>query len=237
MEKTRTAIVVVAYNTAQLIKPQVECIRKFCTDNPDIIVIDNSSDLQAADGVRHHAGILGCEYLKTNATSINSSDSHSFAANLSYQKLRDSYEYFAYLDQDLFPVKEFSVAGILGDKIMGGIGQQKGDKKYFWQGALLFNNTLVDKDLIDFSPNSEFRLDTGGNLFRMIEKFGEDRFVFFNEIYEQNPGFTKSFYNFYSMIYDKHFMHFIASSNWNYKEHHEERINSLLNILYEKTGL
>jgi glycosyltransferase involved in cell wall biosynthesis len=235
--KHKICIVVVAYNTPQFLIPQVECIRKYCTDPYDIFIVDNSSDLGAAENIKYHSERLGCLYVKTDASSLNGSDSHSFAANLAYQMIKNQAEWIAYFDHDLFPLKQFSLPEILGDKVIAGIGQIKNDKKYLWQGCLIINNTLVDKDLMDFSPNSEYRLDTGGNLYKLIEKVSEERCIFFDERYVQNPNFTKSFYNFYTLINQEMFLHCVNGSGWNPSEGQEERINSLMNTLKEKAGI
>lgn len=231
---TNVGIIIIAYNNSSLIRKQHECINKFCKDSFEIIVIDNSSDTTIAKEINYHCEVLKITYIKTNASSVNGSSSHAFAANLSYLKLKDSFDYLFYLDHDCFPVKDFSVKEILGDKLFAGLGQGK-LKKYFWPGCVMWNNSAIDKSLIDFSPNSEFKLDTGGNFYKAIDSYPE-ALVFFNENHVQNPHFNKSFYNFYAMINDEMFMHFLNSSNWNGSAHNTERINSLINILNEKAG-
>ena len=90
------------------------------------------------------------------------------------------------------------------------------------------------KKLIDFSTSNELGLDTGGLLFMVLERYGNESAVFFNEVHVQNPYFNKSMYNFYAMINNGMFLHCINGSNWNPSESHEERTNSLLNIIEEK---
>ncbi len=231
--KNSVAVIIVAYNNSSFIIKQFECLKRFCKDDFDIVVIDNSTDLESAKGVQYHATNLGCFYFKTEASSRDSTQSHAFACNFAYWKLKDTYKYFFFTDHDSFPVRDFSVKEILKDKAMAGLGQ--GAKKtYFWAGCVMFDSSKIEQSLIDFSPNSEFGLDTGGNLYKMIEKCGKDLCIFFNEAYHQNPNFTKSFYNFYASIHDGLFMHFVNGSNWAKSNDNEERINSLLNILEEK---
>lgn len=232
----KTIIIIITYNNADLINRQVEYIRKFCKDEFDIAIIDNSNKKEVIDAIMYYNNTLGCLYYKTRASTADSSQSHCFAANFAYDKFKDGYKYFAFFDHDLFPVVDFSVEKILNGKIMAGIVQEK-SKKYFWPGCLLFDNSKIDQSIIDFSTNREFQLDTGGNLYKIVEKYNCDEFIFFNEQYFENPYFKKSRYNFYSMINNGMFMHFINGSNWNNSEHHVERINSLLNILNEKTGI
>lgn len=232
--ENKVGIVIVTYNTAALIVKQVECIRKFCKDIHDIIIVDNSTEQSAIDAIQYYNQSLGCQYFKTNASSRNGSESHAFACNLAYNKLKDEYKYLFYIDHDNFPVKDFSIVEILNDKVIAGLGQGGKEKDYFWAGCVMFDNSQVDHADIDFSTNKQYRLDTGGNLYKVIDKYGRDKCVFFNESYHQNPQFTETFYNFYSMINNETFMHFVNSSNWNKIEKQEERINSLLNILEEK---
>lgn len=230
----KTAVVIITYNiSSEVFMLQIEAIRKFCKDDFEIEVFDNSSDVEKAEGIRYHASILEISYCKTHANSLNGSDSHSFAANFSYGILKDKYSLFAYLDHDLLPIKDFSVEEILGDKIIAGVGQIKNGVKYFWPGAVMWDNTKIDNDLIDFSPDHEKNLDTGGGLHKIIDEYGEDVCIFFSEAYHQNDGFAGKKYNYYAMI-NGMFMHFVNSSNWNPIKNHDNRINSLLNIAREK---
>lgn len=229
MKKTNPiGIVIVAYNNEKLISKQAECIGRFCKDRFEMIVVDNSTNVECSNAIKYHCTQLKIEYIKTNASSRNGSDSHAFAANLSYILLKDRFRKFFYLDHDCFPVKEFSVNDLLSDRVFAGLGQQKSEL-YIWPGCLMFDNTKVDQ--IDFSPNHKLELDTGGNLYKEIAKSEP---LLFNESYEQNPAFVHPIYGYYSMIHDGTFMHFINSSNWNTTEGNESRVNSLLNILEDK---
>lgn len=226
LESSKTAIVIITYNCHQIFLKQIERIKRHCKDNYDIIIIDNSTDLKAINHIKYHSKVQGCEYVKCNASSFNGSASHAFAANLSYIMLKDRYSHFFYLDHDCFPIKDFSVVEILGEKQFAGIGQEK-SRTYLWPGCLMFKQN----EDIDFSPNHFLKLDTGGNLYIAMEKAGSDQIISFNELHQQNPEFNKNMYNFYSLINDSMFMHFINASGWNPNKDQDERINSLLNIL------
>lgn len=228
----KLAIVIITYNCHNVFLKQIERIARHCKDKYDLIVIDNSTNEKSVMAITHYcdkireSGELVVMRHKVIASSVNSSASHSFAANYSQTLYGESYDYFLYLDHDCFPVKDFSVIDLLGAKAMAGVGQAKIKKTYLWPGCLMFKKNSS----IDFSPNHELGLDTGGNLYKAMELSG-DNVIYFDEIHKQNPEFTKGFYNFYSLINDGMFMHFVNGSNWNNREHHEERINSLLNIL------
>ena len=228
-------IFIITYNIpVEVFLLQVAAIQKFCRDKSyKIIVAENSSEESVSEGIRYHAGRLGLKCVRTKASSVNSSDSHSWAANFIYQQYWKGYRYCFFLDHDCIPVKDFSVAEILGEKVMAGLGQAK-DKTYFWPGCVMWD---ADKaPVVDFSPNSQYGLDTGGNLYKVIEEFGEDKCVFFDESYHQNPNF-KGKYDCYAMINDDMFLHFINGSNWNNEKNNSDRLNSLINITKQKAEL
>ncbi len=234
----KVGIIIITYNIhPEVFLLQIAAIKKFCLDDFEILIIDNSSDADAAENVRYHSSHQHLNYTKTFAGGHGSSDSHSFAANFAYQKYKGEYDYFLFLDHDAIPVKEFSVIEILnGGHVAAGIGQDK-KKKYPWPGCFMLNNNAIEKDIVDFSPNAEFGLDTGGNLYLILEKYGSEAFKDFNESYHQNPGFISKDYGHYAMINDQMFLHFVNGSNWNTKADHAHRINSLINVVKEKTGL
>jgi glycosyltransferase involved in cell wall biosynthesis len=230
-----TGIFIVTYNKPELLIRQVECIRKYCTDiSYDIVVVDNSSDKQAAEAIHYHADRLGCQYMRTHSSSKGGSESHAFAANISYNRKGARYEQVLYLDHDNFPILPFSVAELLDGVVIAGLGQQK-KKLYIWPGFVAISNKDIDTGQVDFSCSIHYGLDTGGMLFNIIEKYGIERARFVNESYAENPHFTTPPYNYYSLLYDGRFMHFVNGSNWAKADENEARINSLLNVLQELT--
>lgn len=234
----KVGVIVIVYNIPSAIfMLQIVAIKKYCKDDFIIEVIDNSSDLEMAEHIRYHAEQLGINYIKTFANSKMGSDSHTWACNFAYQKFKDEFQYLFFIDHDCIPVKDFSVVEILsGGHVMAGLGQGA-KKKYMWAGLVMMALGRIDKDLIDFWTNSEFGLDSGGNLYKTIEKYGEENCIFFNEAYHQNQYFNGKTYNHYAMLADNTFMHFVNSSVWNPVENNEARINGLINIAKEKTGL
>lgn len=235
----KVGVIIIVYNlSSEIFLLQMAAIKKFCQDEDyEVNIIDNSSNLEIAEDIRYHASILEINYIKTFAGGMGS-DSHAFAANFAYQKYKETYDIYFYLDHDVLPVADFSCVEILsGGHVMAGVGQGA-QKTYFWPGLVMWNAQAVDRDIIDFSPSHTFRLDTGGNLYKVIEKYGKENCIFFNEAYYQNPNFNSvGGYNHYAMLADNRFMHMVNSSNWSGASRHEERMNSLINIAKEKTGL
>lgn len=231
-------VIVVVYNLfSEVFLLQMEALKKFCKDEFEVEVIDNSSDFDLAEQIKYHADLMGIGYTKTFANSQNGSDSHTWAANFAYQKFKHDFKEMLFIDHDVIPVMDFSVSDILnGGHVMAGLGQGA-KKKYMWAGMVMLSNERIDKSIVDFSTNQEFGLDTGGNLYKIIEKYGEENCIFFNESYHQNPYFKGVSYAHYAMINNSMFMHFVNGSAWNPVENNQERISSLINIAKEKTGL
>ncbi len=228
-------IVIITFNIpTEVFIAQVNSIKKFCKDPYQIIVFDNSDKSDFIESIAHQVSLdPDIRYFKTQASSSGGSDSHAFAANLSYSFIKDDYDYLFYLDHDCLPIKDFSVKDILGENILGGIGQHK-KVQYIWPGCFMFNNSLIDHNLVDFSANHKLETDTGGNLYILVEKYPQ---VHFDEKYVQNEQFTGLRYNYYALIYQGTFMHFINGSQWNLVKDNQNRINSLINIHKELTGV
>lgn len=235
----KVGTIVVVYNlSVEIFLLQMGAIKKFCKDEDNTVeIFDNSDEPTLSEHIRYHAENLGLNYYKIASTSKNSSDSHSWAANFAYQKLKDEYSYLFFADHDLIPVKDYSIVEILsGGHVMAGLGQGA-QKTYMWQGCVMISLLAVDKDLIDFRTNHIYGLDTGGNLYKIVDKYGKENCIFFNEAYHQNPFFNGNKNTSYAMINDEMFLHCIGASNWFKEARHEERINTLINIIKEKTGL
>lgn len=229
----KTAITIITYNVPNLISRQVECIRRFCKDEHDIIVFDNSSNNDMAESIAYYCTQMDVPLVKIYSAESSGSKSNAFACNFAYQKIKDSYDFIMFLDHDTFPLRDFSIQKIIEGRMMAGVGQEKG-VMYFQQTSLMWDNRTIDKSLVDFSPCEKMGLDTGGLLYRVIEKYGKDACVFFNEKYYQNPYFREGFYNFYATVNDDMFMHFINASGWNPIVGNDTRLNALLNVLNER---
>lgn len=230
----KTGIIIVTYNIpSSVLLLQIECIRKYCQDEEyEINIIDNSNIPEIADAIHFHCYNQQIKHYKTYSDSAWGSSSHAFAANFSYHILGDRYNRLIYFDHDLFPIKPFTADGVLEGHILAGIGQQK-SKTYLWPGCLFIDDTHT-RNMVDFSVDHELGLDTGGNLYKIIERYGKDNVKFFDEKYCENPYFTIPPYNYYALINDGMFLHFVNASNWNNVNGNEERLSSLINIVRNK---
>lgn len=233
-----TGIIIITYNEAAFIIPQLEGLKKYCKDNYQAVIIDNSTITEVSENIKYHAELRGAIYYKTNSATQNGSESHCFAANLSYQLIKDKYDFLMYMDHDLFPLQPFSVQEMLGGKILGGLAQPgvKHNKTYYWPGLVMWDNNRIDRNLVDFWFSHEFELDTGGNFYKLVELYGKENCMTMGEVYYQNSMYHGAKYNHYTVIKKDaaEFMHFIGGSNWISLSDHTERINTLLAILSQR---
>ena len=110
----KVGIVIITYNQPDLLPRQLDCLQRFCKDEYKVLVVDNSTVLEARTAIKYHA--RNCSYIRSKASATNGSESHAFAANLSYIKYKDDFDYLFWLDHDCFPFAQFSVAEILNGK-------------------------------------------------------------------------------------------------------------------------
>jgi len=237
--KNKNAIIIIAFNDARLIEHQIKCIDKYCTDrgSTDIIVIDNSSSPECSTAIRDvcctYAGQVN--YRKITGVYYNPSESHSNACNFAYMAYRLLYHNLMFLDHDCFPVKNFSLKGLLCNNVMAGVSQVK-SKKYLWPGCVVFDVLSLEGWFLipNFDISHELGLDSGGMLYKIIEFYGDRRIGYFDEIPHQNTIFDDATYPNYNVIANGTFMHFINASGWNKNENNAERLNSLYKILESK---
>ena len=226
-----TAIVIIVYNLdARIFLLQIEAIKKFCQDSYVIEVFDNSTNEELSEAIKYHASNQAVKYSRTIPCENDPSHSHAFAANMAYKDVKDNYSHILFLDHDCIPVKPFSVVETLGNKLIAGVLQGQAVTKYFWPGCLMINNKIIDTGLVNFNLITKLRTDTGGSLHKIIDRYGYDACIQFDEIGVQNPYFQDEFYYFYLMINNKTFIHFINAANWRGVERNEERLNTLINI-------
>lgn len=232
----KVAIIPIVFNLdPRVFIAQINAIKFFCTDGEfSVEVVDNSMDIEKADAIEYHARVLNVNYTRYRTLTKNPSESHAFAANLAFKKFAFLYDILLFLDHDAIPVKKFSVEKMLEGKVAGGVLQGR-ELNYFWPGCFAIDVTKVDHDLVNFWPDHDLRLDTGGGLKQIKDKYGDDGCVYFDEVGHHNPYFpTHPEYYFFMMLYKETFIHFLNSSNWRGVSENESRINSLLQITEEK---
>jgi glycosyltransferase involved in cell wall biosynthesis len=210
----KIGIITIAFNGSKLIEYQIKTIKKYCSDDYEFIVVDNSTKNNEIERIKNICTENNIRLINTNINLTNSynnpSNNHGLTLNYVYNFLKNDFDYLLFIDHDLFPIKEFSVEQILGDNIIAGCKQTISNTDYLWPGFLILSK--LDEQF-DFTPIPP--LDTGGRLHTFISN--NINKVFFIE-HSHVPIDLKLnndyMHEFYDELYDGTFIHFIKSSNW-----------------------
>jgi len=224
----KTGIITISFNNSKLIWYQIKCVKKYCIDNYELIVVDNGNNNEESKIIKNICDENNIRLINTNITSNSPSNNHGLALNQIYKILKEEFDYLLFLDHDVFPIKPFSVTEILEDNMIAGQKQIRGNNEYLWPGLLFINKLNVD---LDFTPLGN--LDTGGKLSKLVSENKEK--IFFiedNRIPIDLELNNNHMHEFYQTFQNETFIHFIKSSNW--CNVNEEIFNTRLNFLFNK---
>jgi glycosyltransferase involved in cell wall biosynthesis len=210
----KTGIITVAFNSSKLIEYQIKCVKKYCTDNHEFIVVDNSNNNDESEKIKNVCFENNIRFIRTNYDLTNSfnnpSNNHGMALNYVYKLLKNEFDYLLFIDHDLFPIKNFSVEEILGDNIIAGHEQIISNIKYFWPGFIILSK--LDEEF-DFTP--VVGLDTGGKLSSFIAKNANKSLTIKHKHVPIDLKIDNYYmHEFYDDLHNGTFMHFIKASNW-----------------------
>lgn len=262
-ETYKIAFLTIAFNVPEFIEHQTRCIKRFCKDKQyDILIVDNSNIETCRKNIQQQCESLDVKYFKIESNivkpkKLDSSGDHAFALRYGFNKFKDDYDYVFFLDHDIFPIKDFSVAEFLKlnteNKLIAAGLPQGSNKTFFWAGCFLLNMRGCDLNLIgNFSPIHALGLDTNGDSHKLLEVYEKDRFCFFNEqfiinnrfldiisnkqdeVRQNGGGEVNDPYKEYQLIANGTFLHFRGGSNYVSCILYGERMGSLFNVLNEK---
>lgn len=128
----KTGIVSVAFNNSKLIFYQIKLFKKYCKDDYDINIIDNSNNIQELKKIKEICVENNVSYFAPNINVTDASNHHGLALNYAYNSLKNNFDYLLFIDHDVFPIKEFSVEAILGDNVMAGFEIIQNNVMYLW---------------------------------------------------------------------------------------------------------
>lgn len=210
-------IFVVAFNNSVFTERQIISLKKYIRNKFDLVYIDNSTTENNIKDVciKHNMNYEKNTNQRYNEPSID----HSSTLNYIYNKHKDKYNTFMFLDHDIFLYDYLDFNDYIEYDFIGA-KQERDTRIYLWPGCLIVNGNYD----LNFLPLPG--LDSGGGLTNLIK---DKKVLFLEEKHEKNNDFNKSYYDFYSIIDNKWF-HFVNGSNWNYTNDHQERIDSLFRI-------
>lgn len=180
-------LVTIAYNNTHVLKHQIRKVKKNVIDKDlSYIIADNSDNLEKKLEIKDicdNENILYIEVPKPldNSYKIGGSKSHSAALNWVYYRIIKERQpkFFGFLDHDIYPLKEVSIASYLADRPFFGKKDMRKDYSYLWPGFCFFEFDYVKDLKLDFSPVKvgDSYLDTGGGLwYELYSKVNMDDF-------------------------------------------------------------
>lgn len=140
---------VVSWNSPHLVDLQIRLFKKYCYGSYRYIICDNSTDYRAVQQIKSICEKHDVTYIRVLDTSIpyGYSNSHELALNWIYKNvIKKRKNNFAFLDHDIFPVKDILVNDCLGNSPVWGWYYENAMLWYSWAGFAFFSWNAV-KDL------------------------------------------------------------------------------------------
>ena len=141
-------IIVVAFNEPELILLQWNFMKKFCKDDYEYFVIDNSNESDSAENIFSFCKKNKINYIRLPKNpGYDGSISHGLALNWTYNNLIKIFHpiSFGIMDSDFFPTKSFSIKPYLEINNEWGIVTNRRFFKlftvwYLWVGCAFFKS-------------------------------------------------------------------------------------------------
>lgn len=156
------------FNNAEFLELQHKTFKRFLKQEHEIICINNSFDKDwERNAIRDKAAELGIAHYIPGDVDHHSGAgrSHQDALNWTWRKfVVDSNDITIFIDHDMFPIRDVPID--LNYDIVG-VMQGRGEHiKYLHPGIIIANNTLKDKETINFIGEKidGHDCDSGGNL-------------------------------------------------------------------------
>jgi hypothetical protein len=160
----RRVAVIIAHEEAWLIAHQAARLARFVPDFVPI-VFDNSLSEDARAAIARACAEANVAYLALPRNPIrNINRSHGNALNWVYRNVIRALEpeLFALLDHDIFPRAQIDLSDQLGDQPFYGVKLDQGFGWALWAGYSVFRFSAIRNIRLDFNPDMDRGLITGG---------------------------------------------------------------------------
>ncbi len=160
--KSDIDLITISFNAPKLILEQIKIFKKFLKGNYRFIVCDNSTLEDCSQMIKTHCIQNDITYIRVLDRSIPNgySNSHAIALNWVWknvvQKRKNN---FAFLDHDIFPVKEIDICSYVNQKpVFGRYKKLDCGVWYMWAGFAFFNYEYVKNLPLNFHRYKAFGL-------------------------------------------------------------------------------
>lgn len=244
-------IVTVAYNRADLIRTQIRLLKKNLLDKDYVhFVVDNSSDFKVRSAIEAVCRQENVVYLSVPKSFYHVlfpklfwyGISQGMAINWFCRKVLPSIppsQSIAFLDHDLFPLREYSLSEHLANKPFYGVERLRAGRYYLWSGFAMFDNGKVKPSALDFMPRfiDKVFYDAGGsNCLTVFNHYAIQKDMFASAdtyLYNKKSGGKNDdvYHRDCFQIIDKAWIHLINGSNYARLKGKEEIMQNVLNHL------
>jgi len=238
-------IITIAYNEENLIRKQIELVKRFIKDvDYHYVIVDNSTKKEKRKLIKNICQENGIEYvpIPRYIDKLISTRwfwfgiSHGAALNWMFHKflIYRKPERFALLDHDIFPIKDCNLTEALGDRDFYGVKRDRGTGWYLWPGYSIFKFDVLSSREVNFLPmmvKGNF-LDAGGANYQSLYKDYDIRDVAFAVDKTCRVRNTKGLIDVYHgdciQIIDTSWLHIINGSNYAHVKGKEKSVAEIV---------
>jgi hypothetical protein len=215
-EKSSAVVFSIAFNKRVCVEVMIESW-KLHARNTDLVIVDNSSKLQAREEIqslclRNNIPYIG---LPKNPE-WNQNRSHALSMNWVYYNLVLNWkpQFFGFLDHDCFPFALFDLSETMEKFDLFGNKRFPKSRKYnqwnLWAGFCFYRLCRIQKININFTHSIELNLDTGGSNYNPLYRYIRDGEVIFAE---RKDVPNEELFAQMSYILDNRFLHIGGASH------------------------
>lgn len=232
----------VAFNNAEFIEYQIKALRKNFVYPYRYTVFDNSNNEENADEIKTVCKQYSCKYIRLpkQDTKIDVANSHGTALNWIWRKYmsQSSAAYFGILDHDIFPIKPFDLMPYIeGQEVFGYVRKSeknvliKQGRWYLWPGLTFFDGSYIKGKRLDFCPDWNHGLDTGGkNYFIIYKNIDVDKIKTTKPREVRIDSTCGAYWGGYEE-FDCGWIHMWNGSGYTYSEKWKEKYNNFICVL------
>lgn len=224
----------VGFGRPDLLIEQDRLLKKYLKDKFLLHLVDNTPG-HDANVMRETADSLLIEYLRTDSGGVEHPDALNRGAQIAAER---EYDFFMFLDHDVFPRRNCNVIKHLEKIGFYGIGQYHGptNSAYLWPGLFGISRSWLDGRALDFNGiRGEQKRDDGDCGSMNARLFKDEDWVNLHGVLDHGYGFLRApdAHGLQSFGYEQMgpWLHLSNSSHWMQIPEPEERDRLALELI------
>ena len=241
-------VITIAFNHVRLIEKQIELVKRYVRDdNYRHVIVDNSPNRAVRKQIKKLCEKEMVDYVSVplfidkliSHRLFGNGLSHGAALNwVFYHVLKHNQpKFFALLDHDVFPLKDFSLKEKLGKHDFFGVERNTKGGWYLWSGWCVFRYDVVERCKPNFLPKfvDGTYLDSGGSNYECLYSHYSLSDIDFPEVITKRVKRTDGLHSHNDIYHsdciqyiDNAWLHIINGSNCAHINGKEEFVNSVI---------